>query len=122
VLTSRHFDCELRSGQPFLLQQVIGNDFDAAPFSDAAHTLGKFGGPMIVVGALVATAGSLNGNILLSGQMPAAVTSDGLAPAVLAKKNADHAPTRALVTSSGVATLLLFNYSDGLVSAFTFLI
>jgi len=94
-----------------------------APFADAARGLGKFGGPMIAVGALVATAGSLNGNILLSGQMTAAVASDGLAPAVLAKKNAGHAPTRALVTSSCVATLLLlFNYSDGLVSAFTFLI
>ncbi len=78
---------------------------------------------MIAIGALVATAGSLNGNIFLSGQMTAAVASDGLAPAGLAKKNAGHAPVRALVTSSCFATLLLmFNYSDGLVSTFTFLI
>lgn len=94
-----------------------------APFADAARALGKFGGPMIAFGALVSTAGSLNGNIFLSGQMPAAVATDGLAPKALAKKNAGHAPTRALLTSSSVATvLLLFNYSDGLVAAFTFLI
>jgi APA family basic amino acid/polyamine antiporter len=55
--------------------------------------------------------------------MPAAVATDGLAPRMLAKKNAGHAPTRALLISSCVATLLLvFNYNEGLVAAFTFLI
>lgn len=94
-----------------------------APFADAAQALGKFGGPLIAIGALVSTAGGLNGNILLSGQMPAAVATDGLAPRMLAKKNAGHAPTRALLISSCVATLLLvFNYNEGLVAAFTFLI
>lgn len=94
-----------------------------APFADAARSLGPFGGLMVAVGALISTAGSLNGNILLSGQMPAAVADDGLAPSVLARKNAGNAPTTALISSSCVATvLLMFNYSDGLVSAFTFLI
>ncbi|NOX81473.1 MAG: amino acid permease, partial [Alphaproteobacteria bacterium] len=94
-----------------------------APFADAALALGAFGGPLIAIGALVSTAGSLNGNILLSGQMPMAVARDGLAPKILAKKNTGHAPIVALVVSSTLATLLLiFNYSDGLVSAFVFLI
>ncbi|MFK8029830.1 MAG: APC family permease [Gammaproteobacteria bacterium] len=94
-----------------------------APFADAARGLGKIGGPMIAIGALVATAGSLNGNIFLSGQMSAAVATDGLAPAALAKKNGGQAPAIALIVSSCVATcLLLFNYSGGLVSTFTFLI
>ncbi len=94
-----------------------------APFADAARPLGTFGGIMVALGAMVATAGSLNGNILLSGQMPAAVAGDGLAPAVMARKNAGNAPTTALIISSLLATVLLFfNYSDGLVSAFTFLI
>ncbi len=94
-----------------------------APFADAALALGAFGGPLIAIGALVSTAGSLNGNILLSGQMPMAVARDGLAPKILAKKNTGHAPIVALIMSSALATLLLiFNYSDGLVSAFTFLI
>ncbi len=94
-----------------------------APFADAAAKLGAFGGPMIAIGALISTAGSLNGNIFLSGQMPMAVARDGLAPAALAKKNAGAAPIAGLLLSSVLATLLLvFNYSEGLVSAFTFLI
>lgn len=94
-----------------------------APFADAARALGVFGGPMIALGALVSTAGSLNGNILLSGQMPMAVARDGLAPRILARTNAGHAPRAALVMSSTLATvLLMLNYSEGLVAAFTFLI
>ncbi len=94
-----------------------------APFADAAAKLGAFGGPMIAIGALISTAGSLNGNILLSGQMPMAVARDGLAPKILADTNKGHAPMPALVMSSIFATLLLvLNYSNGLVSAFTFLI
>ncbi len=94
-----------------------------APFADAARALGPFGGPMIAIGALVSTAGSLNGNILLGGQMPMAVARDGFAPKALAKKNAGHAPITALIMSSTIATILLiFNYSGGLVAAFTFLI
>ena len=94
-----------------------------APFADAARALGVFGGPMIALGALVSTAGSLNGNILLSGQMPMAVARDGMAPAPLARTNAGHAPAAALLMSSTLSTVLLvLNYSEGLVAAFTFLI
>jgi len=94
-----------------------------APFADAAARLGAFGAPMIALGALVATAGSLNGNILLCGQMPKAIARDGMAPAIFAKSNRGHAPVFSLVFSSVLATLLLvFNYTEGLVSAFTFLI
>ena len=94
-----------------------------APFADAARALGAFGGPMIALGALVSTAGSLNGNVLLSGQMPMAVARDGLAPKILAQTNAGHAPVKALLVSSTLATILLMlNYSEGLVAAFTFLI
>ncbi|MFK8014143.1 MAG: APC family permease [Gammaproteobacteria bacterium] len=94
-----------------------------APFAQAARGLGPAGGILITLGALVATAGSLNGNIMLSGQMPSAVAQDGLAPAIFARKNSGHAPKVALVTSSFLSTILLFfNYSDGLVAAFTFLI
>ncbi len=94
-----------------------------SPFADAAAKLGPLGGPMIAVGALISTAGSLNGNILLGGQMPAATARDGVMPAFLARTNRGHAPTVALIVSSVLATLLLFfNYHNGLVAAFTFLI
>ncbi len=94
-----------------------------APFVDAAKTLGPLGAPLIAIGALVATAGSMNGNILLGGQMPMAVALDGLAPKFLARRNQGHAPFFSLLISSSISTvLLLFNYADGLVTAFTFLL
>ncbi|PHS76510.1 MAG: amino acid permease [Robiginitomaculum sp.] len=94
-----------------------------APFVDAAAKLGPWGGTFIALGALVATAGAANGNILLSGQMPLAVSLDGLAPKFLARRNASGAPVTALVLSAVISTVLLvFNYSDGLLAAFTFLI
>lgn len=94
-----------------------------APFADAARPLGAFGGPLIALGALVSTAGSLNGNILLGGQMPMAMAQDGVAPRSLANRNAGHAPVAALVMTGALSTaLLVFNYTEGLVAAFTFLI
>jgi len=94
-----------------------------APFVDAAAKLGPWGGTFIALGALVATAGAANGNILLSGQMPLAVSLDGLAPKFLARRNAGGAPVTALVLSAVISTVLLgFNYLDGLLAAFTFLI
>lgn len=94
-----------------------------APFVDAAGRLGSWGGTFIALGALVATAGAANGSILLAGQMPLAVALDGLAPKFLARKNSGGAPVSALVLSAIISTILLvFNYSGGLIAAFTFMI
>jgi len=94
-----------------------------APFVDAARALGPVGGLLIAFGALVATAGSLNGNIFLSGQMPMAAALDGVAPKIFARRNAGRAPGFALILSSVLSTvLLIFNYTEGLIAAFTFLI
>ena len=94
-----------------------------APFIEAAASLGPWGAAMIAFGALVATAGGLNGNILLSGQMPMAVALDGLAPKIFAKRNRGHSPAFSIILSSLISTvLLLMNFADGLVGAFIFLI
>ncbi len=94
-----------------------------APFVDAAQLLGPWGALFIGIGALMATAGSLNGDILVAGQMPMAVALDGLAPKRFAKTNRGHAPTFSLFASALVSSLLLlFNLSDNLVEVFTFLI
>ena len=94
-----------------------------APFADAAARFGAWGGPLIAVGALLSTAGSLNGNVFLGGQMPMAAARHGSAPAALGFRNPGGAPSRALFMSSGFATaLLVLNYAEGLVAAFTFLI
>lgn len=94
-----------------------------APFSDAARPLGAWGAPLVAIGALVATAGTLNGLIFTCGQMPMALAEAGFAPKALAKLNAGGAPYLPLIGSSVLGGLLLLaNYSRGLLGAFTFLV
>jgi len=94
-----------------------------APFADAARVLGAWGPPLVALGALIATAGTLNGVIFASSQMPMAVAEDGKAPQWLATLNADGAPHGSLLLSSSLgALLLLLNYSRGLLAAYTFLL
>ncbi|WP_412545230.1 APC family permease [Maricaulis sp. MIT060901] len=94
-----------------------------SPFADAARALGSWGGPLVAIGAMIATAGSLNGNIFTAGQLPLAAAQDRLAPAWLGKLNGGHSPQGALILSSVLGSVLLVaNYSRGLVGAFTFLL
>ncbi|MEN0653551.1 MULTISPECIES: amino acid permease [Hyphobacterium] len=94
-----------------------------SPFADAARNLGAWGPMMIAAGALVATAGSMNGNIFISGQMPMAVALDRLAPKVFARLNAQGAPAFSLIAASTLSSILLIaNYTRGLVAAFTFML
>ena len=94
-----------------------------SPFADAARSLGSWGAPLVALGALVSTAGSLNGNIFSSGQLPMAVARDRLAPVWLSRLNGGHSPQNALILSSTIGSVLLIaNYSRGLVGAFTFLL
>src|SRR5919112_830877 len=74
--------------------------------------------------ALMATAGALNGWILLQGQVPLAAARDGLFPRQFARLHGERqTPVFGLVVSSAlVSALLLANYSKGLVGAFTFVI
>ncbi len=94
-----------------------------SPFADAARGLGAWGPVVITIGALISVAGSMNGNIFVTGQLPMAAALDGLAPMWLAKLNKAEAPWISLVFGSVLASvLLLANYSRGMVEAFTFLL
>lgn len=94
-----------------------------APFADAARAFGPWGPGFIAAGALVATAGTLNGLLFTCGQMPMAVASDKLAPSWLAAINKGGAPHRALLLSFAIAVLLLgLNYGRGFIGAFEFLL
>lgn len=94
-----------------------------APFAEAARALGAWGPNFIAAGALIATAGTLNGLIFSCGQMPMAVAQDKLAPRWLAVTTESGSPINALLLSSAIASLLLLlNYSRGLIGAFTFLL
>lgn len=94
-----------------------------SPFADAARNLGTWGPMMIAAGALVATAGSMNGNIFVSGQVPMAVALDRLAPKAFAGLNRQGAPGFSLIAASTMSSILLIaNYTRGLVAAFTFML
>lgn len=94
-----------------------------APFADAARGLGAWGPSVIAAGALISTAGALNGTIFATGQIPMAVAMDKLAPRALAGVNSGGAPTTALIVGATLGSVLLaLNYTRGLVGAFTFLI
>ncbi|MEM7664006.1 MAG: amino acid permease [Pseudomonadota bacterium] len=94
-----------------------------APFIDAAKAMGPIGTGIIAFGALVATAGSLNGSILVMGQMPMAMALDGLLPQRFARTNEGHAPVFSLILSSIIASVLIgLNSTGSLIDAFTFLI
>lgn len=94
-----------------------------APFSDAARAFGPWGPNFIAAGALIATAGTLNGLIFACGQMPMAVALDKLAPTWLAATTKGGAPHLSLLLSSTLSGLLLLaNYSRGFIGAFTFLL
>ena len=95
----------------------------SAPLADAARALGAWGPAFVAVGALVATAGALNGVIFICGQLPMAVAIDRLAPAAFARVNAGGAPVVSLLVSSALGTVLLAaNYTRGAIAAFTFLL
>lgn len=94
-----------------------------SPFADAARGLGSWGPHLIAIGALVSTAGSLNGNVFASGQIPMAVALDRLAPKVFARVSPGGGPYVSLIAASTLSSIVLvMNYSRGLVGAFTFLL
>lgn len=94
-----------------------------APFADAARAFGPWGPSFIAAGALVATAGTLNGLIFTCGQMPMAIAIDKLAPSWLAVTSKGGTPHFALLLSAVLSSLLLLaNYSRGFIGAFTFLL
>lgn len=94
-----------------------------APFADAARAFGPWGPLVVAAGALVSTAGALNGIIFTTAQMSMAVALDNKAPRWLATLNSGGAPHFSLLLGAGLGCVLLVaNYSRGLMGAFTFLL
>jgi len=95
-----------------------------APFADAARALwGDTAAYIIAVGAIISCIGALNGWILLQGQVPMSAARDGLLPKFLGDKKGDGISLGSLFFSSVLISLLvLANFSEGLVSLYTFAI
>lgn len=95
-----------------------------APYADAALKLfGHWGQLFVGFGAAVATFGSLNGIILLQGQIPYAASLDGLFPRVFSSVTRSGSPKGGLLISACcISILILLRYQDSLVNQFTFII
>jgi APA family basic amino acid/polyamine antiporter len=93
-----------------------------APFADAArHLFGDAAARAVAVGAAISALGSLNGWVLMAGQVSRAVALDGLFPAFFARESSRGTPAIGLVVAAALSSVLVaMNYSSGLVALFTF--
>ncbi|WP_020399912.1 amino acid permease [Kordiimonas gwangyangensis] len=95
-----------------------------APLADAATRLvGPIGALVIAAVAIIATVSGVNANLLVAGHMPMAAALDGLFPRRFARLTKSGTPAFGFVVGGMLASfVLVFNYVDGLVAAFEFLI
>lgn len=91
-----------------------------APFVEAgAIIFGSWAGPLIAIAAIVSTLGTLNGLMIVQGQIPVAAARDSLFPLFFDKHNKKGSPYMALIVSSVLMCfLLLLNYKSSLVEQF----
>ncbi|MDQ7048847.1 MAG: amino acid permease [Enterobacterales bacterium] len=114
------------SSQVTIMSVVSNADLQhsSAPYADAAKALwGEWAGFIVAAGAIISCLGALNGWILLQGQVPMTAARDGLMPKFLTDSKQDGVSMGALVLSSVlISVLVIFNFSEGLVSLYTFAI
>ena len=104
-----------------LLPPDVANG-STAPMADAAKALwGPAAGAGIAVVAAISCIGALNGWVLLSAQLPMAAAHDGLFPQAFAALDARGTRRAGILVSTVQAGLLVVaNYTDSLVTVFTF--
>ena len=95
-----------------------------APFAEAAQVIGgKYAGYFVAVGAAISGMGALNGWILILAQIPMAAAKDNIFPKVFKKNNKKGAPILGLIIGSLLSSVvMLMNFSDSLVTQFTFMV
>lgn len=93
----------------------------SAPFADGARVMfGPHANILVGFAAVVACLGTLNGWILMQGQIPLAAARDGLFPVHFAKVTKTDTPAFGLIVSSILISLLLaMRYSASMVDQFT---
>ena len=94
------------------------------PFADAGASIwGNAARYWIAAGAAIAAFGTLNGWILIQGQIPYATAKDRLFPAIFGRENKKGVPAAGIIIGSLLVSLLMMmNYTKGLVEQFRFLI
>lgn len=93
-----------------------------APYSDAAASLwGENARYLVAGGACISAFGALNAWILIQGQLPLAMATDGLLPKAFGKTNKNAAPSFSIIFSSIIVTILLIaNQAKGLNGLYAF--
>jgi basic amino acid/polyamine antiporter, APA family len=94
------------------------------PFADAAAIIwGTKASYIISAGVAIAALGTLNGYILIQGQVPFAIAKDHLFPPVFGRQNKNAAPAAGIIIGSIlVSVMMIMNYTKGLAEQFKFLI
>ena len=94
-----------------------------APFADLfARFLGTGSAKLLAAFVIVGGLGCLNGWTLILGELTVTFAKHGAFPQSLGKVNAHRAPTRALVFTGILASVMMVtNYNDSMAGAFTFL-
>jgi len=108
---------------PLLLipQNELANS--PAPFSELfSRLLGPGSAEILAVFVVISGLGALNGWTLVVGEVTENFAKHGSFPRGLAKVNSRQAPTRALLLTAAVASIMLLtNYNQTMVGVFTFL-
>ena len=95
-----------------------------APFAEAGEIIGgKYTGYFIAIGAIISGMGALNGWILILAQIPMAAANDEMFPRIFKRKNKKGVPVLGLVVGSILSSVvMLMNFSENLVTQFTFIV
>jgi APA family basic amino acid/polyamine antiporter len=109
---------------PALLLPVEQASRSGAPLADfVALHWGPTAGAILALFAAITAFGALNGWILVQGEMPWAMASDGVLPRWLAARSKRGTPVRAyVVTSCLITAVLLLNAARSATDLFKFLI
>lgn len=94
-----------------------------APYVDAAKNMfGHYGYVAMIVTGVIGIAGSLNGWILIQGQVPYTAAKNGIFPAYFTKTNKYGAPIGVVIGSTLMTALFLLTYQSSIVKHISFLI
>ena len=94
-----------------------------APYVDAAQKLlGEYGSIFMIITGIIGIAGSLNGWILIQGQVPYAAAKEGLFPKYFAKTNKNGIPSGVVIGSILIVIVFLLTYQSSLVEYIKLLI
>ena len=88
----------------------------AAPYVDSARKICGYPGYLfMIITGIIGLAGSLNGWILIQGQVPYAAAKEGLFPAVFLKTNENGVPRGVVIGSVLMSIMFILTYQKSLV-------